>query len=370
MEDGPHATTHSLTGGIYGCDLLTPMLEAGYISDEKSQKEICSKWVFYMKEFYRYNFLTPKSDCVVEDTLEESTCGYECSTDAYEPMVLNLKNKINNFVSSQMQESSSNPGWTAWKDFICTGNGHKMFSGDHLESASPADPSFWVIHPTLERLLHVKLMAGGFEDETWASDSENDYVCNKAQCYESKYDSYGYYDECCDGHYEDSQLLDPIAGDRYSYTGPTNGETLAATDPRSSSYSVPYIYQHFSWSHCSNDFDGLIQDMYDAADDNDGTTAKPTHKPSHSPTHKPSYSPTESPDSSSTAKPTHKPSHSPTESPNSSSTAKPTHKPTHSPTDSPSSADESDDTAKPTKKPTQPPEYWDTHTRKPTTESR
>jgi hypothetical protein len=46
----------------------------------------------------------------------------------------------------------------AWTDFICNGDASKIFSGDHLESASPADPSFWVIHPTLERLFLAKLI--------------------------------------------------------------------------------------------------------------------------------------------------------------------------------------------------------------------
>ena len=58
-----------------------------------------------------------------------------------------------------------------------------MYAGDHIESASPADPSFWVIHPTLERLLHAKLLSGGFEEERWASDPTGDFVCkNRGLC--------------------------------------------------------------------------------------------------------------------------------------------------------------------------------------------
>ena len=30
----------------------------------------------------------------------------------------------------------------------------------------------------------------------------------------------------------------------------TNGELLATLDPVSSSYSLPYIYSNFEWSHC------------------------------------------------------------------------------------------------------------------------
>ena len=45
----------------------------------------------------------------------------------------------------------------AWVEFVCDGDGYKVFAGDHLESASAADPSFWPIHPTLDRLLQVTL---------------------------------------------------------------------------------------------------------------------------------------------------------------------------------------------------------------------
>jgi hypothetical protein len=260
IEDGAHATTHSLSGGIYGCDLLSPLLDAGYISDETSLKNICSKWVFYMKEFYRYNFITPYSSCNISDDTQASTCGFTCVDGMGESMKLNLKNKISALVPTTM----SDDGWDTWKDFICTGDGAKIFSGDHLESASPADPSFWVIHPTLERLTHAKFMAGGFDNEKWSSDAVNDYVCDKAECYDSSTGTKDYYVDCCYGHYENDQTLDFITGNRSNYIGSSNKETLAATDPRLSSYSMPYIYDTFTWDHCSQDFDSLLKKLASA----------------------------------------------------------------------------------------------------------
>ena len=32
----------------------------------------------------------------------------------------------------------------------------RRFSWDQFESSSPKDPAFWVMHPTLERLLQVR----------------------------------------------------------------------------------------------------------------------------------------------------------------------------------------------------------------------
>ena len=67
-----------------------------------------------------------------------------------------------------------------------------------------------------------------------------------------------FYEDCCYGHYEHDRLLDAVSGKRDSYFGPSNAETLAATDPRSLNYSMPYIYDQFVWDHCHEDFDGYI----------------------------------------------------------------------------------------------------------------
>lgn len=57
--------------------------------------------------------------------------------------------------------------------------------------------SFWPIHPTQERLLHARLLSGGFDDFEWPTDPLNDYICDKSQCFEDgTKDSF---DECCYG---------------------------------------------------------------------------------------------------------------------------------------------------------------------------
>lgn len=249
----PHATTHSLSGGIYGCDKLKTLLDSGYISDESNLKNICSKWIFYMKEFYRYDYLEPYDSCDVADDTQSSTCGFSCKDTT--ALLSNLKTKIENNVPSDM----SDDGWNAWLDFVCNGDGAQIFAGDHLESASPADPSFWVIHPTLERLLQVKLMSGGFDTDEWATEAVD--ACDKSSCYDSETGDYGTFESCCYGHFEDSQLLDAIVGNKTSYFGDTNSAVMSATDPRSMQYSVPYIYDQFTWSHCEEDYWALIEQM-------------------------------------------------------------------------------------------------------------
>lgn len=263
---GPHATVHTLVGGFYGCDMFEPLVEQGYINSKDDANAICSKWIFFLKEFWRYGYITPRSNCVADvNSLESSTCGFDCTAGAEDSITNRLFAQIGGQADTSKDGASE-----AWTNFICAGSsaegagdGGRVFSGDHLESASPADPSFWPMHPTLERLLQAKLMAGGFKNEQWATDEVNEYVCDKPMCYSDETGERDYYDDCCYGHFEHDRLLDGVSGDRYTYVGASNAEALAAADPRSAAYSNPYVYDKFSWDHCTkNDIEAQLNALY------------------------------------------------------------------------------------------------------------
>jgi hypothetical protein len=262
---GAHASVHGVIGGVYGCDLFDPLLEAGYLIDEQAKLNMCKNWIFYLKEFYRDDLLTPKDSCQAEDlttgvfstAYENQQCGFECVPEMLNILLLQLQSVLNSDYTCVDTDSMPNEGWIAWKNFICNGDGFKVFGGDHLESSSPADPSFWPIHPTLERLLHARFMAGGFDTDEWPSDPVNEYVCNKHVCYdedEALTDDFrapfGAWDHCCYGHYQDDQLLDAPNADRHTGIGPTNREIMEWTNPTLDSYQMTHIYDKFEWSHC------------------------------------------------------------------------------------------------------------------------
>ena len=117
----------------------------------------------------------------------------------------------------------------------------------------------------MERLLHAKLLSGGFESEEWYTDAKEQHVCDFAACYDEDSGEIGFGDDCCYGHFEFDRLLDAASGDRNKFFGPTNAETLAASDARSIKYSMPYMYDHFKWEHCEEDFDTALTDMYEEA---------------------------------------------------------------------------------------------------------
>jgi hypothetical protein len=235
--------------------MLDPLLKQGLIKDEDSQVSICKKWGFYMKELYRGNYIKSKSDCSASSLTEQDmSCGFQCNEGQYDNMLEELRSTISDAYVPSLGESD----WEQWRDFICVGDGYKVFVGDHLESASPSDPSFWPIHPTQERLLQAKFMSGAFSVYKWPEDAVANYVCDKAKCYEPESNTIDFFDDCCYGHYEYDQLLDFVNGDKNNGYGPTNHEIFANTNP-AGDYAMTYIYDNFKWNHCSENFDSLFQ---------------------------------------------------------------------------------------------------------------
>jgi len=269
-----HAAAHGVIGGVFGCDAMDYLREAGYINDVEGQLDLCKNWIFYLKEFYRSSILLPSDECTSVDEdgnysvdFEDTKCTYVCNSDYDNVLLMMLQHSILNSDYESVPEYGVMPdeGWDAWKDFICGGDGSKVFGGDHLESASPADPSFWPIHPTLERILQVKYMSGGFMSDDWPIDPDNEYVCNKVTCYDEDTGEFGHWDMCCYGHYQDDKLLDATNNDKYSYVGPTNREIFDGTNPLSEDYNMIYIYDSFTWEHClieDYDFNELITNLY------------------------------------------------------------------------------------------------------------
>ena len=129
------------------------------------------------------------------------------------------------------------PGYTADEsqriydrllDILCE-PGH---IGDMFQASSPNDLTFWVLHPTVDRLWHFsRLGADASFDHTW----------------------YPYHS--CHGHnpddvtpFADTDLvLDPSSSsDPRSFY--SNADLYDLFDPASD--SLPYMYDHFKWPHC------------------------------------------------------------------------------------------------------------------------
>jgi hypothetical protein len=137
--------------------------------------------------------------------------------------------------------------------------------GEMLESSSPIDILFWVIHPTLERLLAAKRVDayvdfGGTpiykwptvdgSEETWYSFSYFSLEENENAYWPEKY--------TCTGHDATDSVLPaslPLL-DGFAELADTDGDGIItnieyylAINPNNED-GLDYVFDHFEWSHC------------------------------------------------------------------------------------------------------------------------
>jgi hypothetical protein len=139
--------------------------------------------------------------------------------------------------------------------------------GEMLESSSPIDILFWVIHPTIERLLSAKRLNGYIDyggtpiyrwpvvdgsAETWYSFSYFSLDAN-----ENKYlpDAY-----TCTGHDSSDPALPSSLTwlDGFEEIADTDGDGIItnweyylAINPNNED-GLDYVFDHFEWEHCNN----------------------------------------------------------------------------------------------------------------------
>lgn len=118
--------------------------------------------------------------------------------------------------------------------------------GDHAEASSPLDPSFWPMHPTVERLLQWKRLAKPFHNDAWFDpvDMEATEFCKTTNK-----------NPGCEGHhpYDLTQWVTHHEEDTGQWVKSylSNGEIFKASDPTNSdTYRLPYVYDNFEWPHC------------------------------------------------------------------------------------------------------------------------
>lgn len=237
---GPHTMAHWTMGQMYGCDILDPLVDAGYVN---KRGRLCLEWGIYMKALYRDYYIETNESCTPE------TCAWSCIEDRKDAMLTYMSSK---WSSTFLHKTMDTADWEVVQDFICDGDGYKVFYGDHREPASPGDPSFWPIHPNLDRGFQAK-SAAGFTSTDW-KDSEKDHICGMTECYIDAV--YGEWPSCCFGHYETDGFPDFINGNMSATVGYTNREIVDLSDPSTMSYNMPYMYDNFLWAHCANLTDG------------------------------------------------------------------------------------------------------------------
>lgn len=102
--------------------------------------------------------------------------------------------------------------------------------GDMFQATSSNDITFWVLHPTMDRLWHHKRLLESNSD----SDFDHSWSKDTSECY---------------GHNPDD--LQPFKNlfknDHKNYY--TNAELYDLLHPANE--NLPYVYADFNWDHCT-----------------------------------------------------------------------------------------------------------------------
>lgn len=134
--------------------------------------------------------------------------------------------------------------------------------GEMIESASPADIMFWVIHPTLERLLSAKRLGANFADQSinkWTTAEETWYSFSYFSLAENE-NAYWPDAYTCTGHNATDPALPSSLPwlDGFETIADTDGdgtitnwEYYVAIDPNNVN-GVDYVFDTFDWDHCTS----------------------------------------------------------------------------------------------------------------------
>uniref|UniRef100_A0A7S2HGD6 Tyrosinase copper-binding domain-containing protein n=1 Tax=Octactis speculum TaxID=3111310 RepID=A0A7S2HGD6_9STRA len=177
-----------------------------------------------IKALYRYDQWTCPESCSMDTPMSECSCS--CNASA----IWN-NDTVRTALFSDWTSAWGNETTMDLIEMMCE-MGTVM--GDHATSGSSSDPSFWVIHGTVERWLDLLIIEDRFESQSWTADGDVLFSTNIHP-----------YTSVCKGHNEDDNLLfGPVDGFNF-----TNVEYYSYLSPKYP--HTPYVYDNFRWEHCA-----------------------------------------------------------------------------------------------------------------------
>ena len=192
----------------------------------------------YAKDAWRYKLVEAPKYCS-DDTPQEActmVCGFDPADEDASAYAWNyLSVFLGDFVHGITNRTTQ---LEIVRRLICDTS---FVLGEQAESASPLDPSFWPVHPTMDRLLQYKRLVSPFLNTHWmntqAQPPHGTVFCVTDQC---------------KGHHRDdvTTFITTVQGDdgvferRYL----TNGELFDFLNPLAPRMS--YVYDNFRWEHC------------------------------------------------------------------------------------------------------------------------
>ncbi len=118
------------------------------------------------------------------------------------------------------------------------------FPGDHVAGGSAYDPSFFLVHGTVQRYYHYKQLTTPVE-LSWANASTACFP-EAGSCYTGLNETVESNETCCSGHLQFSQYYSDAT--LLNMEGPTNQAMMEMVDPLDPDTDT--VFQHLNWSHC------------------------------------------------------------------------------------------------------------------------
>jgi hypothetical protein len=229
-------------------------------------KQLVSKG-FHLEYFHIYRMLWRSQTCAKDGKPFALECPESCDADTPQEECLcqckgvgtdsfdweNLEPCMYASNTSKMMFQSTVPEEIR-KDMVTTICSAGVKEGEQLESASPLDPIFWMIHPILDRLLTAKRLSGTsnlpfggfgslepFQNEDWL-----------------EYSYYTTNDFTCVGHGANDEVLEGLpllatmeaAADINGDGVVSNIEFYNAIDPNVP--TLDYVFDNYEWNHCTD----------------------------------------------------------------------------------------------------------------------
>ena len=232
----PHGPVHVNIGGTFGCeddyDRLSHMFQRSQLAELKVLSFAT------VKNMYRLGLRICPDFCSTDTDPSECKCGcpdlssYTANVTVLKETLLNTKvipspQLIDAIMAITERDEDGVEKANLVADVLCNAN---VYVGDQLESGSPADISFWPIHPTIERLWMWKKLRHGFTDEKWVDSTTNSI-----------------FGDSCTGHAEEDMIAYPFKlwDEPTRATLYSNAELYTIADPSTS--RLPYVYDTFKW---------------------------------------------------------------------------------------------------------------------------
>jgi len=240
----PHGPLHAFIGGYTNCgNFSTRLSKMGAHLSEHAIAKFAEMTVTFLKGMWRDFYIEAPMACSFDSPTEacHMVCSEKLDNKTFQNILLNNSAHYGWFSGTKDWEEYLPGRW--YEDILELICQTPWSPGEQLEAGSPADISFWPIHPAVERLLTYKRIVNPFTSEEWKNTDGKTRVCisnSTTDCkghHSTDLTSFDSYVQNAAGEFQKMQL--------------TNGELFKMLEPNN--YMLSYVYDNFDWEYCSEE---------------------------------------------------------------------------------------------------------------------